>query len=102
MYYVEARSKNGLFVVTGRRCKTVSILEVGSTVLGSGLRCRKYIEILVLEGACLSCSCKHLGRKNLVKSLLISTLDKVIYYIGTFLQGSTKPLFTSQNRVETS
>jgi hypothetical protein len=40
--------------------------------------------------------------KNLVKSLLISTLDKVIYYIGTFLQGSTKPLFTSQNRVETS
>jgi hypothetical protein len=23
-------------------------------------------------------------------------------YIGTFLQGSTKPLFTSQNRVETS
>jgi hypothetical protein len=35
--------------------------------------------------------------KNLVKSLLISTLDKVIYYIGTFLQGSTKPLFTSQN-----
>jgi hypothetical protein len=42
-----------------------------------------------------------LGEKNLVKSLLISTLDKVIY-IGTFLQGSTKPLFTSQNRVETS
>jgi hypothetical protein len=36
--------------------------------------------------------------KKLVKSLLISTLDKVIYYIGTFLQGSTKPLFTSQNR----
>jgi hypothetical protein len=27
----------------------------------------------------------------LVKSLLISTLHKVIYYIGTFLQGSTKP-----------
>jgi hypothetical protein len=44
---------------------------------------------------------KHFGRKNLVKSLLISTLDKAIYYIGTFLQGSTKPLFTSQNRVET-
>jgi hypothetical protein len=43
-----------------------------------------------------------LGKKTLVKSLLISTLDKVIYYIGTFLQGSTKPLFTSQNRVETS
>jgi hypothetical protein len=41
-------------------------------------------------------------KKNLVKSLLISTLDKVIYYIGTFLQGSTKPLFTTQNRVEIS
>jgi hypothetical protein len=40
--------------------------------------------------------------KKLVKSLLISTLDELIYYIGTFLQGSTKPLFTSQNRVETS
>jgi hypothetical protein len=41
-------------------------------------------------------------KKTLVKSLLISTLDKVIYYIGTFLQGSTKPPFTSQNRVKTS
>jgi hypothetical protein len=40
--------------------------------------------------------------KKLVKSLLISTLDKVIYYIETFLQGSTKPLFTTQNRVEIS
>jgi hypothetical protein len=36
------------------------------------------------------------ARKTLVKSLLISTLDKVIYYNGTFLQGTTKPLFTSQ------
>jgi hypothetical protein len=43
-----------------------------------------------------------LGEKTLAKSLLISTLDQVIYYIGTVLQGSTKPLFTSQNRVETS
>jgi hypothetical protein len=41
-----------------------------------------------------------LGKKNIVKSLLISTPDKVIYYIGTFLQGSTKPLFTTQNGVE--
>jgi hypothetical protein len=39
-----------------------------------------------------------LVEKNLVKSLLISTLDKVTYYVGTFLQGSTKPLLT---RVET-
>jgi hypothetical protein len=31
-----------------------------------------------------------LGKKTLVRSLLISSLDKVIYYIGTFLHGSTK------------
>jgi hypothetical protein len=31
-----------------------------------------------------------LGEKTLAKSLLIPTLDQVIYYIGTFLQGSTK------------
>jgi hypothetical protein len=43
-----------------------------------------------------------LGEKKLVKSLPISTLDKVINYIGTFLQDSTKPLFTTQNRVEIS
>jgi hypothetical protein len=42
------------------------------------------------------------AKKSLVKSQLISTLDKVIYYNGTFLQGPTKPLFTLQNRVETS
>jgi hypothetical protein len=42
------------------------------------------------------------AKKTLVKGLLISTLDKVIYYIGTFLQGSAKPLFTTQNRLETS
>jgi hypothetical protein len=42
------------------------------------------------------------AKETLVKSLLISTLDKVIYYIGTFLLGSTKPIFTTQNRVEIS
>jgi hypothetical protein len=40
--------------------------------------------------------------KNLVKSLLISTLDKVIYHKGTFLQGTTKLLFAKQNRLDTS
>jgi hypothetical protein len=39
--------------------------------------------------------------KKLVKSLLISTLGKVINYKGTFLQDSTKPLFTTRNRLET-
>jgi hypothetical protein len=43
-----------------------------------------------------------LAEKNLVKSLLISALDKVIDNNGIFLQGSTKPIFTSQDRVETS
>jgi hypothetical protein len=41
------------------------------------------------------------AKKTLVKSLLFSTLDNVIYYNGTFFLQSTKPLFTSQNRVET-
>jgi hypothetical protein len=40
-----------------------------------------------------------LVKKTLVKRLLISTLDKVIYYKGTFLQRSTKTLCTTQNRV---
>jgi hypothetical protein len=39
------------------------------------------------------------GKEPLVKNLL---LDKVIYYKGTIFQRSTKPLFTSQNRVEIS
>jgi hypothetical protein len=42
------------------------------------------------------------AKKTLVKSLLFSTLDKAIYNIVTFLQGSTKPLLTTQNRVEIS
>jgi hypothetical protein len=43
-----------------------------------------------------------LGKEHHVKNWLISTLDKVIYYKGTFLQGSTKPLITTQNSLETS
>jgi hypothetical protein len=43
-----------------------------------------------------------LAKRNLVKSLLFSALDKVIYYKGDFLQDSTKPLLTTQNRLETS
>jgi hypothetical protein len=42
------------------------------------------------------------GKEHLVKNRLISTLDKVIYHKGTFLQGSTKLLFTTQNRLESS
>jgi hypothetical protein len=42
------------------------------------------------------------AKKNLVKSLLFSALDNVIYNNGTSFLQSTKPLFTSQNRVETS
>jgi hypothetical protein len=36
--------------------------------------------------------------KKLVKSRPISTLDKAINYKGAFLQDSTRPLFTTQNR----
>jgi hypothetical protein len=42
------------------------------------------------------------GKDYLVKNRLISTLDNVIYFKGTIFQRSTKPLFTSQNRVEIS
>jgi hypothetical protein len=42
------------------------------------------------------------AKKNLVKSLLISNIDKAIYYIRAFLQGSPKPLLASQNRMEIS
>jgi hypothetical protein len=45
---------------------------------------------------------KQFWQKNLVKSLLISTLDKVIYHKGTFLHDSVKPLLTTQNRLEAS
>jgi hypothetical protein len=47
-------------------------------------------EILVLERVCLRWSSKHFGPKNLVKSLLISTLDK-----GNLLQRS---IFTGLNK----
>jgi hypothetical protein len=42
------------------------------------------------------------GKEHLLKNWLISTLDKVIYFKGTIFQRSTKPLLTSQNRVEIS
>jgi hypothetical protein len=48
------------------------------------------IEILVLERVCLCRHGKHFWRKKLAKRLLISTLDKVFYFKGTFLQDSTK------------
>jgi hypothetical protein len=45
---------------------------------------RKRIEILDLEQVCWHRFANILGEKNLVKSLLISTVYKVIYFIGTF------------------
>jgi hypothetical protein len=42
------------------------------------------------------------GKEHLVKKRPISTLDKVIYFKGTFFLRSKKPHFTSQNGVETS
>jgi hypothetical protein len=43
-----------------------------------------------------------LGKEHLLKNWLISTLDKVITFKGAIFEASTKPLFTSQNRVEIS
>jgi hypothetical protein len=43
-----------------------------------------------------------LGKEHLVKNRLISTLDKAIYFKGKHFLRSTKPLFTTQNRLETS
>jgi hypothetical protein len=43
-----------------------------------------------------------LGKEHPVKNWLISTLDKVIYFKGTIFLRPTKPLFTTQNRIETS
>jgi hypothetical protein len=42
------------------------------------------------------------GEEHLVKNRLISTLDKVINFKETIFLRSTKPLFTSRNRVEIS
>jgi hypothetical protein len=48
-------------------------------------------------------SSKHFWqKKTIVKSLLISTQDKVIYYKETFYRAQLKPQFTTQNRYETS
>jgi hypothetical protein len=54
------------------------------------------IEILELEQVCWYRSCKHFW----VIKHLVKTLDKAILFKGTIFQGSTKPLFTSKNRVE--
>jgi hypothetical protein len=43
-----------------------------------------------------------LGKEQLVKNWLISTLDKVIYFKGTIFLPSPKSLFNTQNRVENS
>jgi hypothetical protein len=42
-----------------------------------------------------------LGERTPCKNGPISTLEKIIYFKGTIFLRSTKPLFTSQNRVET-
>jgi hypothetical protein len=63
------------------------------------LLCVNNIEIL----ECCYGSCKYFfGKALLVKNRLISTLDKGIYFKETIFLWSTKPLFTSQNKAETS
>jgi hypothetical protein len=83
-------------------CRKKTIFWIISVVASQAVRRNGQsvwaIEILVLELVHET----FLANKNLVKSLRISALDKVIYYKGTFVQGSTKPLFTTQNRLEAS
>jgi hypothetical protein len=82
----------GTFFMT--HIKAIKAKPMGMPFQHRNLRSRTCMFELLLQ--------KFWAKKNLVKSLLISTLDKIIYYIKTFLEGSTKPLFTTQNRVETS
>jgi hypothetical protein len=64
---------------------------------------RLSIEILDLEQVCWHRSCKYfLGKEHLAKNQLISALEKVICIKWTIFLRPSKPLFTSQNRVETS
>jgi hypothetical protein len=59
----------------------------------------------VLQRACLSCSCKHFGhKKTLVKSLLISTLDKVhnLLHWNIFTELNKTSLHFTNKWVETS
>jgi hypothetical protein len=60
------------------------------------------IEILVPHRASMFALALQifLGKEHLVKNWLVSALGKVIYFKETIYHGSTKPLLTSQNRVE--
>jgi hypothetical protein len=40
------------------------------------------------------------GKERLVKNRLNSTIEKVVFFKGTFFQGSSEDLFTLQNRVD--
>jgi hypothetical protein len=59
------------------------------------------MEILVLERVCLSwsCSCKHFGRKKTCKKSADLHPRQGNLLHCSILQDSTKPLFTTQNRV---
>jgi hypothetical protein len=101
---------------TGRERERERERERGALIFGRQIHSLYVRQLYILHGMprCLNhrnlstrmSKCPHVQQtfltKNLIKSLLISTLDKVTYYKGTFLQGSTKPLFTTQNRLETS
>jgi hypothetical protein len=62
--------------------------------------CVMTIEILDLEQAPMLAQVLQifLGKEHLVENWLISTLDKVIYFKGTFLQGFTRPLLRKIGR----
>jgi hypothetical protein len=81
-----------LTFVTGRNTMMIKIKKACGE--HRNLRSRTSMLVQVLQ--------IFLGKEHLIKNQLISTLDKVIYFKGTIFPWSTKPLFTSQNRMETS
>jgi hypothetical protein len=58
----------------------------------------QFVEIEILEPELVCWFCKFFW----VKNLLISNLEKVIYFKGTIFHGSIKPLFRARNRMEIS
>jgi hypothetical protein len=79
MYQPRAPRRKGVGVVN---VSTIEILDLGSTSM--------LAQVLQI----------FLGKEHLVKNWLSSTLYKVVFFKGTIFQWSTKPLFTSQSRVE--
>jgi hypothetical protein len=60
------------------------------------------IEILEIELVCLHCPCKYFRENNTLLKMADLHPRQGNLLLNIFFQGSTKPLFSSQNRVEIS